>query len=466
MKNDQRGIYLPIPDEDDAGNLKTKRGKKNTMFLRPYLTLILIFSLISILLVIGMFMFSINSKSRDEYAIKSSKSANVPTLILISIDGFRYDYLKRGITPNLIKLCKKGIHGSMKPQFPSYTFPNHYSIVTGLYPESHGIVANSFYDPELDDYFSFTDSKNLQESKWWQAEPIWNTIQRFGMKSATMFWPGSESKIFGKRPNYYRKYNDKVSTGSRVDQILKWLDLPKDKKPDFISMYMSVVDDTGHLYGPESKEVNDSLVEVDSGIGKLMAGLKGRGIEDSVNLIIVSDHGMVEIKKDDNFHIYLDDLIPRMNDRLQWVDFGPMASIIPLPNEEESIFSELKEAQMHGHPFMVYKRNEIPTEFHYNENVRIAPIIVMAKKGYVFDYRGGKWAPRGAHGYDPNLSEMQALLIAIGPQFRNNHHSAGRHINRPIKGISNLDVYPLMMHLLKLTPAPNNGTMALVNLIE
>ena len=286
------------------------------------------------------------------------------------------------------------------------------------------------------------------------------------MKSATMFWPGSESKIFGKRPNYYRKYDGEVTTESRVDQILMWLDMTVDKRPHFISMYMSLVDDAGHLFGPESKELNEALQEVDLGIGRLIKGLKRRGIDDSVNLLIVSDHGMVEIPDKDRFHIYLDELIPKMKERLQWVDYGPMASIIPVPGEGDSIFSELKEAQMRGHPFMVFKRDELPPEFHYKGNVRIAPIILIAKKGYVIDFRGGEWVPRGAHGYDPNLPEMQAILIATGPNFRDPKHSAARRINRALKGISNLDVYPLMMHLLKLIPAPNNGTMSLVNLIE
>ena len=460
MKNDNRGIYLPVSDDENAASLKGKSGMRG-MFRRPHLTLLIVLGLLTLTCGIGMFMFCI---SNDQLAIQSAKPA-VP-LILISIDGFRYDYLKKGLTPTLMKLCKRGIHGPMKPQFPSYTFPNHFSLVTGLYPESHGIVGNSFYDPELDDYFSYTDQANLKESKWWQAEPIWNTIQRFGMRSATMFWPGSESKIFGKRPTYYRTYDGEVSTEARVSQILKWLDMPESKMPHFISMYMSLVDDAGHLYGPESDELGRALKEVDTGIESLLNGLKQRNMENSVNLLIVSDHGMVEIPDQERFHIYLDELIPRMRERLQWVDYGPMASIIPLPGEEESIISELRDAQMRGHPFMVFQRDELPSEFHYTGNVRIAPIILIAKKGYIIDFRGGEWVPRGAHGYDPSLPEMQALLIATGPQFRDPKHSAGRRMNRAIKGISNLDVYPLMMHLLKVTPSPNNGTTSLINLIE
>ncbi len=460
---DNRGIYLPISDGED-GNLKGKRR-----IGRPHLRFIMMTILLLIVTSVGIFMFTSNEKNHenDEYAAFSNLDPKkVSPLILISIDGFRYDYLKRGLTPNLLKLCKKGIHGPMKPQFPSYTFPNHFSIVTGLYPESHGIVGNSFYDPNFKEYFSYNSQDDLKESKWWLAEPIWNAVQKFGMKSATMFWPGSESSIKGERPTYYREYDGQVSTESRVNQVLKWLAMSEEKRPHFISMYMSLVDDAGHMSGPDSDELNAALLEVDLGIGKLVDGLRELGIAKSVNLLIVSDHGMVEIPDNERFHIYLDDLIPELKDRVQWVDYGPMASVIPLSGEEDSIYSELRSAQMRGIPFMVFKRDELPAEYHYNASSRIAPIILMAKKGYVIDFRGGDWVPRGAHGYDPSLPEMQALLIASGPEFRDPRYSAGRRINHSLKGISNLDVYPLMMHLLKITPAPNNGTMALVNLIK
>jgi predicted AlkP superfamily pyrophosphatase or phosphodiesterase len=460
-----KGIYLPICDNED--NLKGRIRGNGRQFRRPYLMiLMMIMLLITIVIGIGVYMFNIGTgNDKDEFAIRAGMSS-VPPLILISIDGFRYDYLKRGLTPSLRKLCRKGIHGPMKPQFPSYTFPNHFSLVTGLYPESHGIVGNTFYDPKFEEYFSYNNQKDLLESKWWLAEPIWNTIQKFGLKSATMFWPGSESSILGRRPNYYKTYDGSVSTNERADQVLKWLDLPEEEKPKFISMYLSLVDEAGHMFGPDSKELNRALIEADSGIERLLIGLKERGIDDIVNLIIVSDHGMIEIKHGERYHIYLDDIISDMKERLQWVDYGPMASIIPMPGEDDSIISELRNAQMHGIPFMVFKRDELPSEYHYAKSDRIAPIILVAKKGYVIDFRGGDWVPRGAHGYDPNLPEMQALLIATGPQFRDPKHSAGRRINRAIKGVSNLDVYPLMMNLLKITPSPNNGTLALVNMIK
>ena len=465
FKKKNGAIYLPIPG-DDVEEAKNQKGGSSRGQRRPHLRLLLIMLLLSIgTTIIGIYMFLTNKEGN--YASASLRpNSSVSPLILVSIDGFRYDYLKRGLTPNLKKLCKKGIHGPMRPQFPSYTFPNHYTLVTGLYPESHGIVANSFYDPDLDDYFSYTNQEDLKESKWWQAEPIWNAVQRFGMKSATMFWPGSESSILGKRPNYYKTYDGEVKTEDRVDQVLKWLDLPKGEMPHFISMYLSLVDDAGHMFGPESPEVNEALREVDDGIGRLLTGLKDRNLHEKINLVIVSDHGMINIPDDEKFHVYLDDFIYEMKERVQWVDYGPMTSIIPVEGEEDSIYSELRSAQMRGIPFMVYKKEDLPPEYHYKSNDRIAPIVLVANKGFVIDFRGGDWVPRGVHGYDPSIPEMQALLIATGPEFRNPSHSSGRRLGKSLTGISNLDVYPLMMHLLKINAAPNNGTMSLVNLIN
>jgi predicted AlkP superfamily pyrophosphatase or phosphodiesterase len=219
-----KAIYLPLSDEEDC-LLKDKRRIPRKR--RPYLMVLLISTLLMFVFGIGMIMQEKGEESIIAVMDRKSTSPSSsppPPLILVSIDGFRFDYLKRGLTPNLKKICKSGIYGPMKPQFPSYTFPNHYSLVTGLYPESHGIVGNAFYDPKLDDYFSYTNQENVRESKWWMAEPIWNAVQRFGMKSATMFWPGSESRILGRGPNYYAEYNENVPTEARVDQVLKWLE--------------------------------------------------------------------------------------------------------------------------------------------------------------------------------------------------------------------------------------------------
>lgn len=437
-------IYLKLDQDETGPQKRTSKGRK-------YLTLLLLTGMISFVAFVGVYA-AFHSISKKLHSYNSSSAKNSNPILLVSIDGFRYDFLYRGLTPNLAYLARNGMHGPLHPQFPSYTFPNHFSLVTGLYPESHGIVANAFYDPDLNDYFSYTDQKSLRESKWWEAEPIWNTVQSYGMKSATMFWPGSESAIGGRRPNYYRTYNGNVSHRERVDQILKWLSLPSSKRPDFLSLYLSAVDEAGHNFGPDSVEINQALKDVDQAIGILMTGLKNRELLQKVNLLVVSDHGMIEVKH----HIYLDDLIEDLEDRVEWVDYGPVASIKPAPGEEDDIYATLKFYQSRGMKYSVYRHQEIPHYFHYRNNDRIAPIIMVAESGWVIDFKGGDWVPKGAHGYDPRLKDMQALFIGTGPDFPT--------YKGPVTGVNNLDVYPLMMHLLNIPALPNNGTMKLVDL--
>ncbi len=438
-------IYLKL-DQDEVISKNGSKGRK-------YLSLLLLITgMLSFVTFVGVYVafHAITSKLQSY----QSASAKVTPILLISIDGFRYDFLHRGLTPNLVSLARHGVHGPLRPQFPSYTFPNHFSLVTGLYPESHGIVANSFYDPKLNDFFSYTDQKSLRESKWWKAEPIWNTVQKYGMKSATMFWPGSESAIDGKRPNYYRSYNGNVSHSQRVDQILNWLSMASSKRPEFLSLYLSAVDEAGHNYGPDSDEINQALKDVDEAIGLLITGLKNRELLGKIDVIIVSDHGMIEVKH----HIYLADLIENLSERVEWVDYGPVASIKPTEKDEEDIYATLKYYQSRGMKYSVYRRQDIPAEFHYRNNDRIAPIIMVAGSGWVIDFKGGDWVPKGAHGYDPQLDDMQALFIGSGPDFP--------VVRSPVTDINNLDVYPLMMHLLNIPALPNNGTMKLVDLTD
>lgn len=446
-RHDAAAIYLPL-DQDESGARKRSRGRK-------YLTLLLLLTgMMSFVVFVGAYIaFSKVSQHVRSRKSVSTELADTKPLLLISIDGFRYDFLYRGLTPNIAHLALRGIHGPLRPQFPSYTFPNHYSLVTGLYPESHGIVANAFYDPELDDFFSYTDQRNLREAKWWAAaEPIWNTIQAYGMKSATMFWPGSESEIGGRRPNYYRNYDERVTHSQRINQILKWISLPESQRPKFLSLYFSAVDDAGHGFGPDSAQLNAALKDVDYAVDLLITGLKNRALFDKINIIIVSDHGMVEVKR----HIYLDDLIEDLDERVEWVDYGPVASIQPIPGDEEGIYTKLKYYQSRGMQFSVYRRDEMPARFHYRNNARIAPIVVVAEPGWIIGFRDSNWVPKGTHGYDPQVKEMQALFVGSGPDF-----PAGKE---PIAGVSNLDVYPLMMHLLNVPPKPNNGTLKLVEM--
>jgi len=222
---------------------------------------------------------------------------NQETLILISIDGFRPDYLEWYDAPNLSALAREGVSApdGMLPVFPSKTFPNHYSIVTGLYPSSSGMLSNTMYDEESDSWFRMRDRSAVEDPVWWGGEPIWVTAEKQGRVSATYFWVGSEAPIQGIQPTFWYRFDGSVPGKERVDQALAWLDLPLQERPTFITLYFEDVDSIGHRFGPESQEVEEAVARMDGLIGRLLVGLRERTLLDSVNLMIVSDHGMAEI---------------------------------------------------------------------------------------------------------------------------------------------------------------------------
>ncbi|HTN39967.1 MAG TPA: ectonucleotide pyrophosphatase/phosphodiesterase, partial [Asticcacaulis sp.] len=233
-----------------------------------------------------------------------------PRLILISIDGFRADYLKAGITPNLQALADGGASAAMRPSFPSLTFPNHYTLVTGLRPDHHGIVNNTMRDPQKPDVtFKLSNREAVADEFWWDdAKPLWVTAQAQGVKVATLFWPGSEAVNHGVRPTYWLPYDEAMPDDARVRQVLDWIDLPAAERPGAITLYYSQVDHQGHDFGPGSPEVDTALREVDASIGQLVEGLKTRGLYGKVNIIVVADHGMAK-HRPERF-IRLVDLLP------------------------------------------------------------------------------------------------------------------------------------------------------------
>lgn len=243
-------------------------------------------------------------------ALKPAGTARVAPapLILISIDGFRADYLARGVSPTLSALAAEGVRAEgMQPSFPSLTFPNHYTIVTGDYPDHHGIVDNAMFDPVLGK-FTLGKREAVGDGRWWdQAEPIWVSADRQGVRTATMFWPGSEASIHGYRPDYWVPYEGDTTYDSRVDQVLHWLDLPPSQRPGFLTLYFEAVDTAGHYEGPDAAETNAAIGEVDAALARLVDGLRQRGLLDRVNLIVLSDHGMAATPPDQR--IFLDELI-------------------------------------------------------------------------------------------------------------------------------------------------------------
>ncbi len=379
-----------------------------------------------------------------------------PTIILISLDGFRYDYLDKYSPPVLTALAKDGVRAKwMIPSFPTKTFPNHYSIVTGLYPQNHGIVENNVFD--YGTVFNMSKAEEVANSRWWWGEPIWVTAEKQGQKAASYFWVGTGTEIQGKWPSIYRNYNGRVPNALRVDKVLGWLDLPLDNRPTMISMYFSTTDDVGHEFGPDSEETRYAVLEVDSYIERLMKGLKERKLDDKVNIIITADHGMAPSYPkqitllDDYFDFDL-------AERILWT--GEIVQIFPKPGKLDEIYSKIKDLK-HS---TCWKKGEIPARLHYNDGRRVAPIICSSELGWITTNR--KWyvdwfkgieekdRPRGAHGYDNRYQEMQATFIAHGPAFKRGY------VAEPFE---NINVYELMCKILGLKPAQNDGSLAAVS---
>ena len=229
-------------------------------------------------------------------------------VILISIDGYRADYLEHGLSPNLAALAHDGVRAqALKPAFPTLTFPNHYTIVTGLYPDHHGIVNNRMLDPVSGKRFVSSDPTLASDPLWWGGEPLWVGVERQGKHAATMFWPGSDYAIDGVRPEFWKSFDRAVSADDRVDQVLQWLDLPAGQRPDFVTLYFDQVDHEAHDFGPASGQAFAAITLVDNALGRLLAGLQQRHLSEATNLVIVSDHGMTAASIEHS--IVLDDLI-------------------------------------------------------------------------------------------------------------------------------------------------------------
>lgn len=388
------------------------------------------------------------------------------TLLLISIDGFRPEYLDRKFTPALERLANEGIMAeSMTPQFPTLTFPNHYCIVTGRYPINNGIVHNRFYDPQLKKTFTYTDPNIEHEPQWWLSEPIWNTVQRYNLKSACMFWPGSEAQIGGLKPNYSFNYDGEVSSEARIDQVIEWLMMPRDKRPVFITLYFSMVDATGHRFGPDSPELNTALQQLNAAMSYLINRLQHHRLYNLINTVIVSDHGMVATDIHSNA-ILIDNLVDMH--KVKWYETGPVCSIIPERLDDVvSFFVLLRQTPEYKKSlFEIYLREDIPKRFNYSNSNRIAPLLLIAKKGHYFSSlaeidRRRNARINGQHGYpvsdDPLDKDVHAIFMAHGPKFPAHTASFTQPGNR-LATFSNLELFHLFTYVLRIKPEFRDGS--------
>ena len=366
-----------------------------------------------------------------------------PLVILVGIDGFRADYLERGVTPTLGGLRAEGAFAAMRPSFPSVTFPNHYTLVTGLHPDRHGIVNNSMVDAELG-RFSLGNAAAVTNGEWWdEGEPIWVTAERADLTTGTMFWPGSEAEIDGVRPTHWTVFDQSMPGDARVDRVLEWLDLPGDQRPDFATLYFDIVDTAGHHHGPAAAETTEAVASVDASIARLIAGLEARGLADRTTLVIVADHGMAATSPDRA--IYLDDLIDV--EAIQIVHAGAFAGFNPAPGRE----SEVQAALVRRHANMeCYNKADLPGRLAYGRHPRVPAILCLPDTGWLVATRDRPVrGPGGAHGYDNAASDMAALFIAHGPGVRS---------GVTLQDMDAVDVQPLLARLLGITAPAGDGS--------
>jgi alkaline phosphatase D len=377
-----------------------------------------------------------------------------PYVVLVSLDGFRYDYLKKYSAPNIAAMATRGASApdGMIPSYPSTTFPNHLALITGLYPEHHGIVANTFYDPVRQQRYTYGDPAAVQDGSWYSGVPLWSLAEQNQMRAACYFWPGSEAEIAGKRPSYYLKFDPTIPNDQRIEQVLAWLRLPAAQRPHFITLYMAEVDGAGHEHGPESKETADAVKFVDAEVGKLIAGLDALHLP--IDLIVLADHGMETTSGGWVTSVLADHGMEKIGggwitleqfaDLSQFKSAGPLM-YAPSDADAEKAYRSLKGA---SDKFKVYRRAEVPAELHYDSNPRAGDPVVVATGPYSIRARApgagelDKPPSIGQHGYDPRLMpSMKALFVATGPDIR-----AG--VNVP--PFENVNVYPLIARILGL----------------
>ena len=376
-----------------------------------------------------------------------------PTSILISFDGWRWDYYTKAPAPNLRSLMARGVRAeSLIPSFPPKTFPNHYTIVTGLYPGHHGIVANNIKDPATGRTFAMSKPDEVRDPMWWGGEPIWVTVQRQRQTAASMFWVGSEAPIGGVRPRYWKAYDASYPPNDRVDQVLQWLDLPAAGRPTFVALYFSDTDTAGHDDGPDSQAVREAITRADGYLGRLLRGLERRALADRVNIIVVSDHGMAAVSADRV--VVLDDYLSLRD--VEIVDINPTLGIFPRPGKDAAVFRAL----VNAHPRLkVYRRGTTPERWHYRDHSRIPPIVGVADEGWqvlrrstMADILAGRIRPAGGqHGYDPEAMSMRGIFVAAGPAFRQ---------DVTVPAFENVHIYNALARTMGVRPAPNDGDPA------
>ena len=377
-------------------------------------------------------------------ALLSASSKNDQVTVIISLDGFRWDYTQWYDTPFLDRMAEEGVEAALIPSYPSKTFPNHYTLATGLYPDHHGIIGNKFINRATGKKFSLSNREVKHDARYYGGEPIWLTAQRQGLRTAVFYWPGSDVAVQGKYPDKYFNYDQepRLTFGQRIDGILKQLRRPEAKRPQLIMAYFEQPDHNGHVYGPQAKQTRIAVMEIDKLISNLYERIQKLPISDKVNFIVVSDHGMTLTmpEKHINARQYL---------KKEWyydIEGDAPANVYAREGCADSICQALQGVDH----IRVWHRSEVPYYLHYGTNENVGDVVIDTELGWLFSDKKAEYG--GTHGYDPSYNDMHALFRAVGPAFK--------HISLP--HFPNVDVYPLLCHLLGIEPAPNDGSLNIV----
>ncbi len=378
--------------------------------------------------------------------VAKGATGNENYTIIISLDGFRWDYPTMYSTPNLQIMAHLGVRAtSMKPSYPASTFPNHYTLATGLVPDHHGIVNNSFWDKKNGIRYSMSDSATRNNPAYYLGEPIWITAQKQGVKTGNVYWVGSDIAIKNTHPTYYKNYDQKpmISFEARVDTVISWLRMKPADRPRLIMLYFDEPDAKGHHFGPRSPEVAKEVHRLDSLIGDLMKKIKELPVASQVNVIVTADHGMTAISPDR--FVKMENYLPA-----RWIDKADGANPTSLFTHNGYRDSVLITLNKIPH-IKAYKKEEMPASLHYGTSDRIGDVVVCPDCGWQFGSKPS--TNKGAHGYDPDASDMQVAFYAYGPDFKKGYVS---------QGFVNVDVYPLLAYLLGITPEKTDGDFARV----
>ncbi len=379
----------------------------------------------------------------DKSVKTSENSPQKPYVVMLSLDGFRWDYTKDTHTPVLDSLKKAGVFAEMIPCFPTKTFPNHYSIATGLYPDHHGIVLNSFYATDLGKKYSISDRQSVGNGIFYGGEPIWVTAHKQNMHNATLYWVGSEAAIEGIRPDIWYRYSNTLSFSSRIDSVVRWLSFPESKRPHLILWYYPEPDGYGHRYGPGSQQIKSMVEQLDRWLGQFFTAMRKLPIYNRLNFIITSDHGMGPISN--NREIILDHYIDTAN--LNIMDGGnPVYNLGVKPGKLQTVYEKLKKT---AH-IKVWKHDSLPARLHYGTNIRTHDLTVVADSNWSIYWSWHIGHGNGTHGYDNQWRAMHAIFYAAGPAFKKGYQQ---------KSFENVDIYPLIAKILQLKPAKTDGNL-------